>query len=92
MSLIWYKIRFDFLTADAKELLFFKMLKEKIIGNPTNVELEKIRMIPNLTPGDFKVVRQKNFFGEPLLVSHFIEQLEIEASYKKGKRPVGIAP
>ena len=85
-----YKIKFDFLTPDAKEVLFRKMLSDKLI-EPLNVnDLEKIRKIPNLTPGDFKVVRQKNFFSESIPAQVLVEQLEIESSYKRISRPMGL--
>lgn len=87
-----YKIKFDFLAADAKEQLFLKMLGEKLDRNLTDEELSRIRRIPNLTPGDFKVVRQKNFFSDVLDANVLIEQLEMESSYKKKERAIGIAP
>jgi len=86
-----YKIKFDFLTPDAKEALFKKMLAEKIEGAIPDTDLRKVRRIPNLTPGDFKVVRQKNFFSGFVPVHVLIEQLELESSYKRIGRPMGLA-
>lgn len=51
----------------------------------------KIHRIPNLTPGDFKVIRQKNFFNELVPAKNLIDQLEIGSSYKKVARPIGLA-
>lgn len=85
-----YKIKFDFLTADSKEKLFIKILGEKLSANLTNEDISKIHRIPNLTPGDFKVVRQKNFFNELVPARVLIDQLEIESSYKKVARPIGL--
>lgn len=87
-----YKIKFDFLAEDAKELLFVKMLGGKLDKNLTDEDLLRVRKIPNLTPGDFKVVRQKNFFSDVLTADLLIEQLEMESSYKKKERAIGIAP
>ena len=86
-----YKIRFDFLTPEAKETLFKNMLSEKLSGPLSDDDLAKIRRVPNLTPGDFKVVRQKNFFSEVMPARALIEQLEMESSYKKVSRPLGLA-
>lgn len=87
-----YKIKFDFLSMDAKVQLFVNMLGEKLDKNLTDEELSRVRKIPNLTPGDFKVVRQKNFFSGVLTANVLIEQLEMESSYKKKERAIGIAP
>lgn len=87
-----YKIKFDFLAEDAKELLFVKMLGDKLNEKLTDDEISCIRKIPNLTPGDFKVVRQKNFFSESLTAAMLIEQLKMESAYKNTQRVIGIAP
>lgn len=86
-----YKIRFDFLNPEAKEILFIKMFGDKLTNTLSSELIKKIRSIPNLTPGDFKVVRQKNFFEPSLQASTLIEQLEIESLYKKVNRPMGLA-
>lgn len=85
-----YKIKFDFLTPDAKEVLFRKMLSDKLVEPLNSDDLEKIRKIPNLTPGDFKVVRQRNFFSESISAQVLVEQLDIESSYKRISRPMGL--
>ena len=65
------------------------MFREKFDRDFTAEELHKIKRIPSLTPGDFKVVHQKNFFSENQSVEELISQLELEASYKK-QRSIGI--
>ncbi len=85
-----YKIRFDFLTPEGKEILFKNMLSEKLSDPLSDDDLVRIRRVPNLTPGDFKVVRQKNFFAETMSAKVLIEQLEIESSYKRVNRPMGL--
>ena len=85
-----YKIKFDFLTPDGKVVLFHKMLAEKLTVPLTEKEILKIQNIPNLTPGDFKVVRHKNFFLERVPAQVLLEQLECESSYKRIGRPMGL--
>jgi hypothetical protein len=51
-----------------------------------------LERISGLTPGDFKVVYQKNVFNEKKLASEFLLELENEVSYKNafGKK-VGLS-
>lgn len=86
-----YKIRFDFLSSEAKEALFVKMFAEKCGNIISSAELNRVRSIPNLTPGDFKVVKQKNFFMDSVTPAMIIDQLELESSYKKMSKPIGLA-
>jgi transitional endoplasmic reticulum ATPase len=78
-----HKVKFDYLSAEGKRVLFQKMLLPLSMASESDELLDKVAAIPALTPGDFKVVRQKNFFQEindPYLL---IQQLENEVSYKK---------
>lgn len=85
-----YKIKFDFLNCDAKESLFLKMFSDKLTVPISNEQLNRVRQIPNLTPGDFKVVKQKNFFAESTSPKMLIDQLELESSYKKLSKPISL--
>ena len=51
-----------------------------------------LERISGLTPGDFKVVYQKNVFNEKKPSSEFLKELENEVSYKNafGKK-VGLS-
>jgi hypothetical protein len=42
-----------------------------------------LERISGLTPGDFKVVYQKNVFNEKKTSSEFLKELENEVSFKK---------
>jgi hypothetical protein len=77
------KVKFDYLSREGKEALFERMLLPLTSCSPSLELLERVLNIPALTPGDFKVVRQKNFFSKNADLLQLIEQLENEVSYKK---------
>jgi transitional endoplasmic reticulum ATPase len=81
-----HKIKFDYLTPAGKELLAVKVLGV----NLSDSEKMILSRIPCLTPGDFKVVRQKNFFNKEVSVSELLVQLEAESSYKRVSKPLGL--
>ncbi|MEA9357254.1 AAA family ATPase [Bacteriovorax sp. PP10] len=79
-----FKIKFDYLSNDGK-LRMFQQQFGKYIKESMPMEFEKRVMgINYLTPGDFKVVYQKNAFMENVAIETLIGQLEMEVSYKKG--------
>jgi transitional endoplasmic reticulum ATPase len=75
-----YKIRFDYLSNQSKVLLFEKTFG---LGNLSQEQINRLHRIPALTPGDFKVVLQKNFFDENKNIDKIISELEVEVKYKK---------
>ena len=76
------KIKFDYLKDNAKESLFNLMLGELMEGKLNENELSQLHQTKNLTPGDFKVVYQKNFFLGKCENRKLIEDLQNEVSYK----------
>ena len=56
------KVEFDYLDADGKVIFFDRILKPLTAKSITKVEKEELLKIEFLTPGDFKVVKQKNGF------------------------------
>jgi transitional endoplasmic reticulum ATPase len=83
-----YKIKFDFLTPEAKELLFNKIFNSKLQSPVSQELLTQLRAIQCLTPGDFKVVKQKHFFDERVEAQQIVDELQIESSYKKLSKPI----
>lgn len=81
-----FKIRFDYLNDEGKILLASKVLDL----NLNDEEKQRLFKIPHLTPGDFKVVRQKNFFNDEVTAEELLSQLENEASYRRVSKPVGL--
>lgn len=77
-----HKIKFDYLNIAGKRNLFFTYFSEIILNQPDEKVLERLDKLSGLTPGDFKVVYQKNVFNkrEPI---ELLNELEDEVSYKK---------
>jgi transitional endoplasmic reticulum ATPase len=79
------KINFNYLKEEGKFTLY-----QKILGNlkPINTYEEdlinnELKKIDNLTPGDFKVVYQKNFYLKEIEHKKLIEDLIIETKHKE---------
>ena len=53
-----FKLEFDYLDDDGKRIFFEKMFRETLSGN----ELVELNGIQNLAPGDFRTVRQEQFY------------------------------
>lgn len=53
-----FKLEFDYLDDDGKRIFFEKMFKSEL----TDEELVELNAIQNLTPGDFRTVRQEQFY------------------------------
>ena len=78
------KFEFDYLTKEGN-LLFYKTILGKLISSKlSNDEKNCISSIKGLTPGDFKVVKQKySFFNKKKIRHNFlIKALEEEVAYK----------
>lgn len=53
-----FKLEFDYLEDDGKRIFFEKMFKTEL----TDEEFAELSTIQNLTPGDFRTVRQEQFY------------------------------
>lgn len=78
-----YKVKFDYLKESAKVDLFKKYFSDLSTDGLDSSLRERLGKIPGLTPGDFKMVYQKNAFFEGRSAPELISQLEAEVSYKK---------
>lgn len=84
-----FKIRFDYLTPEQNWNMFVKELN--IMGmdagsNPEGIK-QKLRGLPNLTPGDYAVVkRQATLLNEALTAQEMLSALEMESRSKPGAR------
>jgi SpoVK/Ycf46/Vps4 family AAA+-type ATPase len=79
-----HKIGFDYLTASGNKI-FYDLFLGPLSNNPLNSAAQgEIKQINNLTPGDFKVVRDRYSFYSSGDVDHsmLIEALQEEADIK----------
>lgn len=76
-----FKLQFDYLENAGKRLFFEKMFKTSL----TEAELKRLSQINNLTPGDYRTVRQSLYYlGEDSLKNDIrLSELEKECSLKK---------
>jgi SpoVK/Ycf46/Vps4 family AAA+-type ATPase len=86
-----YKVKFDYLTNLGKSKMFQTYFSEQCIDGLDSLGAS-LERISGLTPGDFKVVYQKNIFNEKKPSSEFLKELENEVSYKNAfAKKVGLA-
>ena len=75
-----YKLEFDFLSSKGKIIFFEKFFQSPL----SKEEILKLNSIPNLTPGDFRTVRQSLFYlDEEVPNSTRLKLLEQESATKK---------
>jgi transitional endoplasmic reticulum ATPase len=90
-----FKIEFRPLTPRGNVLFYTKLLAALQSGaGPTTEEVALLKNIPDLTPGDFAVVREQHLYADPSGISHkaLIESLARESSYKvRARRAIGFA-
>jgi transitional endoplasmic reticulum ATPase len=90
-----FKIEFRPLTPESNILFYTKLLAPLRSGaGPTTEEVALLKSIPDLTPGDFTVVREQHLYADPSRISHktLIESLALESTYKvRFKRAIGFA-
>ncbi len=80
------KVKFDFLKPDqARELLHRYCIKLELAA-PEPGALERIRRLPQLTPGDFAAVVRQNRFRPIVSASALVAALEAECAVKEGAR------
>ncbi|MGN0852947.1 MAG: AAA family ATPase [Kiritimatiellia bacterium] len=83
-----FKLEFDYLDDAGKRIFFAKMFKTRLTGE----EPDELNEIPNLTPGDFRTVRQEQFYlADEQTNLDRIAALKEECALKKdGRKATGI--
>ena len=75
-----FKLEFDYLDDEGKKVFFEKMFKIAL----SDEEFDELKEIPNLAPGDFRTVRQEQFYlDEPQTNIDRIAALKEECALKK---------
>ena len=75
-----FKLEFDYLDDNGKRLFFERMFKSKL----SDAEFVKLKELCNLAPGDFRTVRQEQFYlGEEVTNGDRIAALKEECAIKK---------
>ena len=74
-----FKLGFDYLDNYGKTLFFERMFNTKL----TTAERRRLEAIENLTPGDFRTVRQSLYYLDEVSNSARLSALEQESSMKK---------
>jgi len=77
-----FKVQFDYLDARGKEIFFAKMFQSELSGG----DKERLAQIPDLTPGDFRTVRQSLFYlGKEADNDRRLTALEQESASKNNR-------
>ena len=86
-----FKLEFGYLDDDGKRSFFERMFKTTL----TEDELDELKSLRNLAPGDFRTVRQEQFYlGGEVSNKDRIEALKEECAVKKDgeiSSPIGFA-
>ena len=86
-----HKIKFDYLRPEGN-VIFYQKLLASLVSNPLNDEIEdELRRIKQLTPGDFRVIRDRYSFYKPQEINHqtMVAALSKEANIKQFQRDGG---
>ena len=86
-----HKIKFDYLKPEGN-VIFYRRLLASLANDPLNENIEnELRSIRQLTPGDFRIVRDRYSFYKPHDLNHqlLLESLRKEASIKQFQRDGG---
>jgi hypothetical protein len=86
-----HKIGFDYLKPNGNQI-FYDLFLGPLANNPLRSSTrEEIKQINNLTPGDFKVVRDRYSFYSPGNVDHnmLVDALQKEAEIKMQQCDLG---
>ncbi|WP_041280277.1 AAA family ATPase [Desulfosudis oleivorans] len=89
-----HKIRFDFLTPDGSWIFYNKMLTPLAKLAPDDRNIKTVKNLRRLTPGDFKIVRDRFAFYPKEEITHtmLVDALGQEATVKQqqtGEKPIG---
>ena len=83
-----FKLEFDCLDDTGKVLLFTRMFSSFNLPSLSSADEKRLRRIPQLTPGDFRTIRQGLYYlGEEVTVEQLLEGLERESAMKAQGRP-----
>ena len=79
-----FKIKFDYLLPEGKLIFYRKMLRPLVESDPDKDQVKHLKCIKNLTPGDFRVVRDKYQLLPDSDISNaqLIKSLELEVGMK----------
>ncbi|NCC58166.1 MAG: AAA family ATPase, partial [Synergistales bacterium] len=80
-----FKVEFDYLLPEGNLVFYRKMLGPLVKNRLTKAQMARLQSIRNLTPGDFRIVRDKTLTMDELEMEHsrLIESLEFEARTKE---------
>ncbi len=76
------KIEFDYLAPEGRIIFFNRLLRDLTGGELSAEETDRLIKLERLTPGDFKVVRQKNLFmpeseiNNPALIAALQQEID----------------
>lgn len=87
-----FKLEFDCLTEEGKRIFFNRIFGPLGAGELSPAEYERLRRIPNLTPGDYRTVRQELYYlGEAATAERVLDGLEQESESRHAGqlRPMG---
>lgn len=75
-----FKLEFDYLNDEGKRIFFEKMFRSGLSAE----EFSELKALKNLAPGDFRTVRQEQFYlGDEITNVDRIAALKEECSHKK---------
>ena len=83
-----HKIKFDYLKPEGNVIFYQRLLAPLASNQMDETAEEKLRIIKQLTPGDFRIVRDRFSFYEPQEINHqtMVEALSKEANIKQFQR------
>ena len=89
------KVKFDYLDEDGKVIFYKKMLAKLANGKLTRSEIAQLKSIKDLTPGDFRNIRQASYYlnREDLTHKDLLGRLQDEVAEKTGaaRHKIGFA-
>jgi transitional endoplasmic reticulum ATPase len=85
------KLRFDYLTPDGNLIFYHRLLYDLVAAPLSDSEIEAIKAMANLAPGDFRVVYQRHCLLERKGLTHrmLIEALVKETEAKRMRTGIG---
>jgi SpoVK/Ycf46/Vps4 family AAA+-type ATPase len=80
------KVNFDYLDDEGKLIFYKKMLANLAGGRLSRNEIDQLKSIQNLTPGDFRNIRQTSYYLNRATLTHqdILNRLRNEAAEKTG--------